>query len=379
MSILAKKQTINNTYTHAFHPYPAKFTPALVRKYIDRYTSPDNIIIDPFCGSGTALVEANLKGLEAVGIDLNPIATLISKAKTNKYSANDIAIADSFLQEISNDLYNCKFNNLDFYNNPDLKIPDFYNRDHWFQDNIIFELAYLRMRMDQVEEGNAKDLLLCAFSNIIVKASNQDSEVRYTAKPKNHPNGYALEVFTRILNKYISVLKSYTINNLGISRIYNSDAYNILKKFNDNKFDYCITSPPYINTFDYYLYHKLRMFWLGYDHKLVRANEIGNHHRIDSQSLSKATLEYVSTMKSVFIELSRVLKQNSYLTIIIGDGIVDGILIDMSTVIKDLCKDLHLEIVKTSSESLYNITRSFNRKFSRAAKREHYITLRNYK
>ena len=71
-----KKLTNKNTtyYTHGFHPYPAKFTPQIVNKFINLYCKPGFTIIDPFCGSGTTLVEGILNDMISVGIDLNPIA-----------------------------------------------------------------------------------------------------------------------------------------------------------------------------------------------------------------------------------------------------------------------------------------------------------------
>jgi len=77
-------------YTHGFHPYPAKYPPQLVKRFLLEYCQKEDLLIDPFCGSGTTLAESALNGINSVGIDLNPIACLISKAKSNKYTLTDI-------------------------------------------------------------------------------------------------------------------------------------------------------------------------------------------------------------------------------------------------------------------------------------------------
>lgn len=368
-------------YTHGFHPYPAKFTPQLVNKFFNLYCKQGYTILDPFCGSGTTLVEGVLNAMNSVGIDLNPIAYIISRAKSNHYSSEELKIIKNFISEIQPQPNVGLFSN---YNkndshNQEVLIPDFPNRNHWFQENVSKELAILKSKIDEFEDSNIKDLLLCGFSKIIVKVSNQDSEVRYTAKKKNHPDGIVFSSFIKTILNYLQIL---SLNRNSISAkadVNNGDTYEVLKKYPNNHFDFVITSPPYINTFDYYLYHKWRMFWLGYDHRPVRQKEIGNHHRIDTKSFQEAKTEYIETMSEIMNELSRVSKPNSYFVMIIGDGIIDGITIDMSQVISDITDNCNYEIENIESINLSEITRSFNRKFSNAPKKEHSIILKNNK
>jgi len=368
-------------YTHGFHPYPAKFTPQLVNKFFNLYCKRGFTILDPFCGSGTTLVEGVINDMYSVGIDLNPIAYIISRAKSNHYSSEELKIIRNFISEIQPQPNMGLFSNYNNDNNHihEVLIPDFPNRDHWFQENVSKELAILKTKINEFEESNIKDLLLCGFSKIIVKVSNQDSEVRYTAKNKNHPDGIVFSSFIKTISNYLQILSLNKNTFSGKAEVTNGDTYEILKKYPINHFDFIITSPPYINTFDYYLYHKWRMFWLGYDHRPVRRKEIGNHHRIDTKSFQEAKTEYIETVSEIMNELSRVSKPNSYFVMIIGDGIIDGITIDMSQVISDITDNCNYEIENIESINLSAITRSFNRKFSNAPKKEHSIILKNNK
>jgi DNA modification methylase len=378
--MIVDNQNKNSTYySHGFHPYPAKYTPQLVNKFFNLYCKRGFIILDPFCGSGTTLVEGVLNGMDSVGIDLNPIAYIISRAKSNHYSAEEIKSIRDFISEIQPQPTNGLFTDLNCNINDETSIPDFPNRKHWFQENVSYELAILKKKIDKIESINIKDLLYCAFSKIIVKVSNQDSEVRYTAKKKNHPDGIVLSSFVNTVSNYLQVLSSNEHIVGAKAEVHNGDTYEVLKKYSDNHFDFVITSPPYINTFDYYLYHKQRMFWLGFDHRPVRQKEIGNHHRIDTKKFDVAKAEYIDSMIQIMNELSRVTKPDSYFVMVIGDGIVEGTTIDMSQVIVEICNNCNYEIEKVESLNLSDITRSFNKKFSNAPKKEHTITLKNKK
>ncbi|MDI3484953.1 MAG: hypothetical protein PWQ50_173 [Methanolobus sp.] len=377
--IIDNQSKSSTYYTHGFHPYPAKFTPQVVNKYLSIYCKPGDTVLDPFCGSGTTLVECVLNDINAYGIDLNPIAVIMSKAKTNQYTADQIKI----FKEIVSDLEYIKANKLiDYWEKSSghtFSIPDFPNRNHWFQDNVSKELVILKNYIFSFKDEKVVDLLKCAFSKIIVKVSNQDSEVRYTAKNKNHPDGIVLSSFLSTLKDYIKQIDEVDFKFNDKVNVYHGDTSKILTELDDNLFDYVFTSPPYINTFDYYLYHKQRMFWLDFDHKVVRRNEIGNHHRIDTKSFDDAKSEYVSSMTHIINEISRVSKNGSYFTILIGDGIVEGKLIDMSQVMAEITEKTNYTIKNIESVDLSNITRSFNRKFSNAPKKEHTITLVNNK
>lgn len=380
LKMIADIQKKSSTYyTHGFHPYPAKFTPQIVNKYLKKYCKRGNNVLDPFCGSGTTLVECILNDIDSYGIDLNPIAIIISKSKTNKYSSIQIDILNKLITDLVYILNNNLIDDWIESNRKNISIPDYHNRIHWFQDNVSKELAILKNLILEFEDEVIVDLLKCAFSKIIVKVSNQDSEVRYTAKNKNHPDGVVLYSFVETLKDYIKKINEIDFNFKGNANVCLGDTSTILKHFKDDFFDFVFTSPPYINTFDYYLYHKQRMFWLDFDHKIVRKNEIGNHHRIDTKTFEQAKSEYITSMTDIINELSRVSKKGSYFTILIGDGIVEGNLIDMSQVISEISEKTNYSIENIDSVDLSQITRSFNRKFSNAPKKEHTITLVNKK
>ena len=90
----------NNTkeYTHRYHSYPAMMIPQVARKLIDKYGGKSKLLFDPYCGTGTSLIEANLKNINAIGTDLNPLARLIAEAKT---ASVNIQTLDLYLKDFN--------------------------------------------------------------------------------------------------------------------------------------------------------------------------------------------------------------------------------------------------------------------------------------
>lgn len=76
--------------THNFYRYPARFSPALARAAIRAFTSPGDIVLDPFMGGGTTLVEAVAEGRNAVGIDISSLANFVTTVKTTAYGPREL-------------------------------------------------------------------------------------------------------------------------------------------------------------------------------------------------------------------------------------------------------------------------------------------------
>jgi adenine-specific DNA methylase len=83
-------ETATPKLTHQLFRYPAKFHPPVVAKLLEQYTRPGDLVFDPFPGSGTALVEAMIRGRRSVGSDIDPVAAVVSPAKTRRYDLDEV-------------------------------------------------------------------------------------------------------------------------------------------------------------------------------------------------------------------------------------------------------------------------------------------------
>ena len=157
-----------NVGLHSIHPYPARFIPHIPRHLIQLFQPVVNgPVLDPFCGSGTTLVESQAKGITSFGIDVNPIAALISNVKTNPphqeirpLATRLVAVAESSTDSAS---------------------PNIPRLAHWFSPGAVLALAKLTKGLGDIPDPKVRDALRVALSRIIVRVSRQDSDTRYAA------------------------------------------------------------------------------------------------------------------------------------------------------------------------------------------------------
>src|SRR5260370_20191625 len=91
LAAIAAKDPISG-YTHNFYRYPARFSPLFVREVIRHYSRPGEVVLDPFMGGGTTIVEAIALGRKAIGVDLNSLAHFVSTVKTTPLSNYDVDV-----------------------------------------------------------------------------------------------------------------------------------------------------------------------------------------------------------------------------------------------------------------------------------------------
>lgn len=365
--ILFSKDT---TYlTHNFHPYPAKFIPQIPKYLIKEYTKKGDTVCDPFCGSGTTLVEAKLSGRKSIGNDIMPIATLVSSVKTTTLTPKNIKNIQNIIKRIRNDI--C-FENFDKY-----KPPKFHNRDHWFNKNVIDELSVIVGIVNNSRADNSvKNFLNVMLSSILVTVSNQHSDTRYAAIEKQIQKGKTLEYFLNKVDRSVKRMNEFRLRVSGrpSCRVHLGDA-KYMRKIKTSSVDMVVTSPPYPNVYDYYLYHKHRMNWFNMDYNKVKDNEIGS--RLRYSSLRWPIDTFRSDMKLCFKEMHRILKPRKHAIIIMGDSVVQGKLINGCDMIKQASSTCGFVFVNSFSYELDHISRTFGTGFRTKGKKEYVITLRN--
>lgn len=248
-------QSNPNTYTHSFFKYPCRFIPEIPRWAIQKYLTgvQNGSVFDPFAGSGTTLLESVINDFEAYGTEIDNIAKLIIKVKTTPFTKDK-------LDEIANE-FNRIITNIDTSQKPQ-RLPGINNLNHWFTEDAIVKLSGIKMNIDSIDDKDIRDFFKVCFVSIIKRVSNADdvSPKPYVSNKviKNPPE--TIKEFSSTFTKYFEGIKE--LSNLGLTkkaRIINGDALNF--EF-DGLYDLAVTSPPYINAFDYARTMRLENLWL---------------------------------------------------------------------------------------------------------------------
>lgn len=350
--------------THDVHPYPAKYIPQIPCNMISALTVPGELVWDPFGGSGTTALEALLLKRRCVSTDANPLALLIGQCKTltiNVHEQREIHLYRQWLQDISN----TGIDNTTTKCEPAPEIP---NIEKWFHENAVRELTFIKNSINRLSP-NCKIVVQTALSRTVQKMSNQESETRYASKPRDVGAGETLRCFIgdidivfskvlacgRLLQGKSAKFKTFDLRN---SINENSD---VVK---ENEIDLIVTSPPYANVTDYHLYHRFRMFWLGYDPVSFGKMEIGSHlrHQKEKTGFNDYMQEMVPCLQNCF----KALKPGRYAVFVVGNSVFNGVTYDTANAYREEAIKLGFEHVGTISRNLPSNKRSFESAARRA-------------
>jgi site-specific DNA-methyltransferase (cytosine-N4-specific) len=349
---------------HGFHTYPAMMIPQIAKRLIDMYGTDKEVLLDPFMGSGTALLEASLHKnfKKAYGIDINPLALLISKVKTTPI--NPEKVKEEYKKLFSKSKTDKK---IVYSKQKEIEKPDFFNIDFWFKPNVITDLSIIKHNINKIKDGDIKDFFLVAFSETVRNVSNtRNREYKLYRMNKNmlekhNPNTF--EEFEKKSLKNISSMEEFfkEHNKKCNINILAEDTRN-LTSIPANSVDLIVTSPPYGDsrtTVAYGQFSRLGLQWLGYD-----KSEVINIDKISlggiptkdlenglGSSTLKRTLDKISNIDSkrakdvlsfyvdfdkCIKELHRITKVGAFMCFVVGNRTVKGVQIPTDEIILEL-------------------------------------------
>ena len=347
--------------THGIHPYPAKFIPQIPNALIQELSSVGDTVGDIFCGSGTTLVEALTLKRNAVGVDANPLACLISSAKTTAVTEVDAALLADVrdrVKALGIELERGSEKGAHFVS--DGWRPGYEKLDFWFPSEVVEELAEIRKTCMELPLGASRNLALVALSSIVVTVSRQDSDTRYVRRDKGIVRGETCKRFARALESSLHVATEFTeLVEPRFSCTLSSS--NLLNFPYIPQLDLMVCSPPYPNAYSYHLYHMTRMIWLGMDQPLFKREEIGSHRKYSSKSKNAATVETFRTeFTSILSWLAGTLKQGGYACFVVGDSTLRGERINNADLISQAGQASGFSEVARLKRTMQSSKKSFN-------------------
>lgn len=327
------------TFTHALHRFAAKYIPQVPSWALDNFGDRASVVLDPFMGSGTTLVEGVTRGGRNIGIDIDPLARLIALAKVTP-------VDEERIRALSEELASR-------WNGPAEALvppmPDIWNFQHWFRPLQWGWIQTLREAILGLDcSDDERRFLLVVFSSTLRWVSNADDQSQKTyvsGTLLKHPPAVA-DVFWRFLNRAIEGLGDLNRkrHDEAVAEIP-EDADATVLGLASTSVDLAITSPPYLDSVDYPYNLMLEYFWLGPligipDRKAfnaLRRQPIGAKNPAERVALPPevrstidlevmpaarrvAAASYFSMMHKHFEELVRVLKPGARYVFVVGNS-----------------------------------------------------------
>lgn len=254
-------------YTHCFHTYPAMMIPQIARKLLKTYGTEGGWLLDPYCGTGTSLVEASLFGMHSTGCDINPLVRLIANAKSTPVC---LSALDETLSKFNKYLFAIEYQDS---NLPDAPIPDIPNLTYWFSEEVIKTLAHLRVAINDIKDKALQNFILVAFSETVREVSyTRNGEFKLYRMPTNKLKDFTPDVFgifRKKLSRNRQGLAAYLEKRKNVKTSV-STANTVHGELPNPRppegYDIVITSPPYGDsqtTVAYGQFSRLAAEWIG--------------------------------------------------------------------------------------------------------------------
>jgi SAM-dependent methyltransferase len=364
--------------THGLHSYPARMHPATARALIELMVGPaiDRAragdapqVLDPFCGSGTTLVEARFAGAAGFGIDANPLAVRIATAKTwtalrrEREGLRKLAhrIADRSWAEAK------AARRSGYEPPPHRKRKRGSELDEWFPKHVRREIEFLYTAIVGQKDEVAK-LLSVPLSAVLYKVSLRASDTDRTKVERRIGRGAATRHFRERVDLWFEGLDELAgAHRAPIPKIIAGDARRLPRM----RVDAVITSPPYPGTYDYTAHHDLRTIFLELDDRRFHEREIGSRRSMGKGGLT----QWRADTKAWMSQASARLGKHKLMAVVVGDSFTGRGAVFADQELEKLAP-AELELVARASQSRSKLGMGEQKAFGKRPKREHILLFR---
>lgn len=357
---------------HGFHSYPARLHPVTASRLIEGFSPPGGRVLDPFCGSGTVLVEARALGRRALGSDLNPLAVELAWLKTLGLTRTLAESLRGAAEQIAEDAEERRLARAAPYK---LYPPD--DRERYPQ-HILLELDSLSHGVEQLRPGDVQRALRLVISSMLTKLAHSEGDTTRRKTPRRLPSGFAIALFTQKTDELVRRLGAYKARlpqRVPHAQVTVADARR-LRHLPSKTVDLVVTSPPYPGVYDYLEHHLHRLKWLGLEEGLLRRNEIGARREYRRLSLRGAARRWQEEIGATLRELRRVLTPEGRCVIVVADSVIDRSALRADVELQEAADRSGLELVSLASQPRPLFLHGAGRAFATEPRREHVGLLR---
>jgi DNA modification methylase len=309
-------------HVHRLHPYLGKFIPQLVEVFLKKHFKPGQMILDPFVGSGTTLIEANILNMPSIGIELSEFSYLIAKVKTQKYN---IELVEKEILDILNKTkeFSRKIqkNQRSLFDDWNFEPSEYFKT--WYHPRAIKEIYFYKSLIPNYQNQDILKIILCRAARSARQIPHYDlarpkkpvKEKYWCIKHKRYcePIDNAIKFINRYSLDTIKRIKEFDrLRTPAKIILLRSDA-RIIKLPIQKEIDGVFTSPPYLGLINYHEQH--RYAYELFHFKEYPEAEIGSPNKNGNADKEK----YKNDIIAVFKNMNPYLKVGAKIFIVVND------------------------------------------------------------
>jgi DNA methylase len=305
-------------HVHGFHSYPARMHPVTAAGLISGLSPAGGLVGDPFCGSGTVLVEARRLGRRSLGVDLNPLAVRLTRFKTQPLGPAErveLLEAAERVVEVADERRVSAAG-------PTRRYSPVQRAD--FEVHVLLELDGLAFGIKKEPAGPIRQALLLALSSIFSKVARGTTSGE--APAKRLASGFTLRFFLSRVGEVVRQLAEYAAllpERAPAVQCKEGDARE-LEALGARDVDLYISSPPYPGVLDYAEYHRTRLTWLGIDATKFEQQEMGARRKLQDLDYEQAAAVWEGDFTRVLRAMRDSLTPGGHVALILADSLLCG-------------------------------------------------------
>lgn len=360
-------------HVHGFHTYPARLHPETASRLVESFSPPGGRVLDPFCGSGTVLVEARKLGRQALGIDANPLAVALATLKchgSTPDSAEVLVAAAAAVVAHADARRLHKLGPTRKYGSADREVYD---------AHVLLELDGLRDGIVKIKPTELRRALLLVLSATLTKVSKKLGDTAPRTAPKRLAGGFTIRFFetkAKDLAKRLLEYSALVPASAPEAKCAVGDARD-LSKITPESLDLILSSPPYPGVYDYFDHHELRLRWLGMDQATFEESEIGARRRLSGIGFQAAVETWENEFGACLDAFREALAPQGSIALVIADSVLGGRALYADEAIRDLAIAHGLALACLGSQERPYFHEPTRAAFRQSPRREHVLVLRH--
>jgi len=373
---------------HRWVPWIAGFASEFVRGVLDTHLPNQGVVLDPFAGVGTTLVEAARLGHSVIGFEINPYAALACRVKLNAEKLDPATLREtrqnlrSFFDQATSAGYQPQ----------SAPPPGFKTRVPFFSPLVLRQVLVIQDFINSLEAPEIAEVFQLVFAATMVSYSNYSYEpslgTRKSVGKSDIEDFPVLERLSEKLQEMISDLESLQapIGSRDLTfKVVNDSFFRCKEYLEANSVDLCVTSPPYLNNYHYIRNTRPQLYWLGFvkkpnDTEFLEQENFGKYWqtvreleevKLDFPDPPRALIEQLFRLRSLKAErgiyggngwanyaasyfndcfrfakgLNHALKKDGQAFVVIGNSILQGMMIPTDKYLGEIAERAGLRLV----------------------------------